>query len=88
MLEFFRCFNPESDGFIHIPQCDFVVFSMGHATRQFGNFRDISLILIAPVDDDLIFMHDGYREFVPQSHNASTKTSNRKTKYWRLIVPQ
>jgi len=49
--------NPELNGFIGAGQRRLGSVAVRHAAGEFRNFSDEHLVLIAPIDDDLVFVH-------------------------------
>lgn len=54
---FSRRVDPERDRIRAIRECCVRRFNMGRTSGQLRDFGDKSLVLVAPVDDDLVFVH-------------------------------
>src|SRR5439155_20539381 len=57
IAEFLRGFDPELRRFANACQRLLVRRTVRHAARQFRDFRDERLVVLAPVDDDLVLIH-------------------------------
>ena len=55
--ELSRRIDPELNGLIGTRKRLFLGRAVSHASREFRDFSDKHLILIAPIDNDLVFMH-------------------------------
>ena len=54
--EFVGGVDPQLNSLVGIGECGFRRAAAGHATRQFRRFGNEDLVLIAPINDDLVFV--------------------------------
>ena len=56
IAEFPCSVDPQFNGFVGVRQRRFRRAAVGHATREFRHRGDEDLVLVTPVDDDLVFV--------------------------------
>jgi len=62
IVELSRGLDPQPDGSLGVSQSRLVSLSVSHATRQLRHVRNKGVVLLAPVDDDLVLLHDLSRQ--------------------------
>ena len=57
VAELSRSFKPQIYGLADILKCSLLGVAVGRASRKLGRFGDIYAVFVAPIDDDLVFVH-------------------------------
>lgn len=82
IAEFFGRINPELDRFIRISGRSFMSDAVRHTAREFGDFGDVRVIFVAPINNDLVY---GHNLKLPQSVNLIVIELSVVADDWELL---